>query len=203
MGLELDAFTTSIERCRSLVAASDYLRTQAPGLAEVADDMLRAALAQAVSAQDRYIHERVRTEMVRAARNERDRTPSLHRFSVPLANALAGIEHNLDFDGWLNPAIVEQHALLSFQRADKVADAMRLVCEIEGGLWPGVAAHMGENDVGGVKTRLNLIVDRRNQIVHQDDSDLAGARLPIDTALVTAALDFVESVVEAIDGLTE
>jgi hypothetical protein len=174
------------------VSAADLLRAQAAGLAEVADDMLRASLSQGVSALDRFVHERVRTTMLSCARGERPSTTAFDKFPVPLLNSLAGATGALASDSWLNPAIVEQHSILSFQRADKIADAVRLVKTVPSGLWPSVAAELGMTSAN-VKDRLDLIVDRRNQIVHEDDADLSGTRAPIDTGLVTGALDFLES----------
>ena len=50
-----------------------------------------------------------------------------------------------------------------------------------------------------VRRQLNLIVDRRNKIAHEADSDptFPGSRWPIDEALVDEAVDFIEQVVES------
>jgi hypothetical protein len=56
--------------------------------------------------------------------------------------------------------------------------------------------------MNGVRSvRLDLIVDRRNAIVHQDDADLTGSRSPIEETLVTTSLDFLQAVVVAIDDI--
>ncbi len=204
MSFELQAFETSIERCRGLVVAAGYLSQQAPALEETAADILRAALAQAVSALDRFVHERVRTSMLDAARGMRSRTTSFSRFPVPLASALDNVPHGpIAVDAWLSPAITEQHGILSFQRAEKIADAVRLVVTVENGLWPAVAAALEEPDVKFLKERLDLIVDRRNQIVHQDDAETASGRAAIDELLVLDAIDFVSSIVAEIDAIVD
>jgi hypothetical protein len=140
------AFERSLRRGRDLVAVAKYLRSRQI-LEDAADDVLRAALAQSVGALDRYIHESVRRGMLAAARGESSRTPSFNRFAVPLASALRGTEEGFSVEDWLNPSVVEQHELLSFQRAEKIADALRLVVDIEGGLWPAVAK------CGGIRMR--------------------------------------------------
>lgn len=198
MSLAFQAFGISLRRCRDLAAISEYLRAQAP-LPETADDILRAALVQAVSALDRYVHERVRAGMLAAARSEMPRTDKFAAFALPLSGALRGSESNAPVDAWLGPLIVEQHSILTFQRADKVADAFRLVCSIENGLWPSVAGALGGADTKRTKEQLDLIVDRRNAIAHEDDSDGSGSRAPIDLPLVEASLQFLEDVVAAID----
>lgn len=141
--------------------------------------------------------------MLAASRGEISRTVAFERFSVPLVNVLRGAEGGLDGDAWLNPAIVEQHERLSFQRPDKLADAIRHIAEIPGGLWPQIADRTGEVDATKAKRRLDLIVDRRNAIVHEDDADPAGSRSPIDELLVNEALDATEQVVGAIDQLID
>lgn len=204
MSFELQAFEASIDRCRALVASAEYLRQHAPALKETADDILRAGLAQAVSALDRFVHERIRTSMLDTARGMRNRTTVFNRFPVPLASALDSAPHGpIAMDAWLSPAITEQHGILSFQRAEKIADAVRLVRTVEKGLWPAVAAALGESDVKDLKERLDLIVDRRNQIVHQDDAETASGRAAIDDKMVTEAIDFLSSVVSEIDGLID
>ncbi len=95
--------------------------------------------------------------------------------------------------------------MLSFQRPDKIADAVRLVWEPDTtGLWFEVAGRLPSE--GGsaasdktVKERLGLIVDRRNAIVHEDDADGSGERSPIDAPLVEDAIGFIGEVVAAID----
>jgi hypothetical protein len=53
-----------------------------------------------------------------------------------------------------------------------------------------------------VKTRLKLIVDRRNKIAHEADIDPGhpgtGTRWPITRADVDSSLDFIEELCEAI-----
>jgi hypothetical protein len=136
-----------------------------------------------------------------AARGERTRTAAFNRFAMPLAAALRGTEEAFSVDDWLNPSVVQQNELLSFQRANKIADALRLVSEIEGGLWPAVAQRIGQADAKTSKDHLDLIIDRRNAIAHEDDTDLLGSRSPIEEALVMTSLDFLEAVVSAIDDL--
>jgi hypothetical protein len=204
MSFELGAFDASIERCRALVVSAEYLRQHVPALGETADDILRASLAHAVSALDRFVHERVRTCMLEAAQGTRSRTSAFNRFPVPLASALDSSRTGpAPVDAWLSPAIVEQHGILSFQRAEKIADAFRLVVAFDSGLWPAVAATLGEPDVRDLKERLDLIVDRRNQIVHEDDAETASRRAAIDSVMVTDAIDFLAGVVSAIDALVD
>ncbi len=141
--------------------------------------------------------------MLAAARREIPRTNKFLAFASPLRLALRGSDADTSVETWLNPAIVEQHSFLTFQKADKIADAIRLVTIVDEGLWPLVATAMGVSDVRALKDRLDLIIDRRNAIAHEDDADLAGGRSPIDLALVIAALDDLAAIVAAIDDCME
>jgi hypothetical protein len=89
---------------------------------------------------------------------------------------------------------------LSFQHPDKIADAIRLF--FPDPLWPAVGAKISLPTTD-VKTRLKLIVDRRNKIAHEADMDpsypgLPRLRWPISKADVTNTVSFVENICEAI-----
>ena len=60
------------------------------------------------------------------------------------------------------------HSWKSFQKPDSIADAIRLFTEIS--LWKDVAALMGMTPAD-LKTRIELVVDRRNKIAHEADID--------------------------------
>lgn len=202
MSVACDAFLVSLRRCRDLIAVAEHLRMHV-ALHTAADDVLRAALVQGISALDRYVHEKVRIGMLAAARGEISRTAQFHSFALPLSGALRGYEDGTAVEMWLGPLIVEQHSIATFQRADKIADAIRLVCTIDAGLWPGVGAAIGIADTKQVKERLDLLVDRRNAIAHEDDTGASGERAPIDAELVASAIDFIEDVGSAIDHIVD
>ena len=92
-----------------------------------------------------------------------------------------------------------QHSYLAFQHPDKIADAVRLISDKK--LWDCVSGRMSLSK-DDVKTRLKLIVDRRNKIAHEADIDPGhpgtGTRWPITRADVDSSLDFIEELCEAI-----
>ena len=89
------------------------------------------------------------------------------------------------------------HSWQSFQHPHKLADAIRLMSPVK--LWEAVGIELGIPPKD-VKTRLKLIVDRRNQIAHEADLDPTnpGARWPINALLVDDTVDFIEKVGDAI-----
>lgn len=158
-------------------------------------DLWRSQIVLAVSALDHFIHELARLGMIEAAKGARPKTDAFFRFQIPLAavdDGLAGQPHEL----WLGDAVRDKHSWLSFQDPDKIADAIRLISPVK--LWEevGKVAGLSAQDV---KAQLELVVDRRNKIAHEADMDPTnpGFRWPIDEAIASNALDFIDCVAEA------
>lgn len=212
----LDTFRLNMSRVRDLGAMYSTLKAQTTQVIDFSD-ILRAELVLAVSAFDHYIHEIVRIGMIESYRGNRPYTPAFMRFSVTLEKVLLGIANPQKVD-WLESEIRSSHSWQSFQQADKVADAVRLVSSVK--LWEEVAQHLGAQ-ARDVKLQMNLIVDRRNKIAHEadtysryrdgrwpideetvDDADMysisPGGRWPIDEETVDDSVDFLEQVAEAI-----
>jgi hypothetical protein len=118
------------------------------------------------------------------------------RFQVTLDGAINGTQTPTS-SGWLDREIRTKHGFASFQQADKIADAIRLISSVH--LWNEVSTRLGI-PVVDIKNRLQLIVDRRNKIAHEADIDpsFPGSRWPITSADATGATDFVERVCETI-----
>lgn len=64
-------------------------------------------------------------------------------------------------------AIYAKLRVLSFQSPDKIADGLSFIWD-ESQKWQKLADKLGSNDAV-VKKRLNLVVTRRNAIVHEAD----------------------------------
>ena len=159
-------------------------------------DLWRSQIVLGVSALDHFVHELTRLGMIETAQGKRPKTDAFVRFQIPLGavdDGLAGQAHEL----WLGEAIRDKHSWLSFQHPDKIAEAVRLMSPIK--LWEEVGkmvALPGQD----VKARLELVVDRRNKIAHEADMDPTnpGFRWPINEAMASNALGFIDLVAEAI-----
>ena len=129
-----------------------------------------------------------------------DPTPWFRKFDVSLDHVLAAMG---GFPGpaWLETEIRTNHGFQSFQHPEKIADAVRLFSSVE--LWKAVGSNLGE-DPKVVKTKLLLLVDRRNKIAHEADLDptFPGVRSPISPGVVEEAIEFVAKSCEAIDAAT-
>ena len=196
----IDLFGICIRRVRDLIALHHSLKAQASSVLDISD-MLRAALVLAVSALDYYIHEVVRIGMLEIHRGLRPEPPGFSGFQISRGNARAGINAGQNIDSSLEDVIRERHSYKSFQKPDKIAKAVLLICEKN--LWEEVSTNMSR-PAQDIKQQLNLIVDRRNKIAHEADIDPTlsiGNRWPIDELLVNEAVDFIEQVVESIHNI--
>jgi hypothetical protein len=188
-------FGANIGRARDLRALFLNLKVSTAGTLDLTD-ILRASIVSAVSAFDTFIHEIARIGMVEIFQKARPQTDAFSRFSISMESVLLVVATPTDTK-WLEDEIRKQHSWLSFQQPDKVADAIRLFCAKE--LWKEVGNHLGI-DPKSAKTRLALIVDRRNKIAHEADMDPTspGSRWPIDELLVQDAIDTLEQIGNAI-----
>lgn len=191
---ELALFKQNLVYARDLIATAAALGAQVTAAIST-DDLLRSALVQAVSAFDHFVHEEVRARMVMTQLGNHARARGYDRFRVNLASVNLALASGGVF--WLEQEVREQHGFLSFQQPDKVADAFRYVTDVA--LWQVVATHLGRQP-DDVKRQLKLIVDRRNKIAHEADTDPTPprSRYPIDEALVRDSIDFLEQIVDAI-----
>lgn len=195
MQAAIDQFRKNIERIRNMGSMYLVMNVQTTEVLDLSD-MLRSELVLAVSALDQFIHEIVRLGMLESYNNSRPQTDACLRFQVTLGSALRGIATPTSYS-WLEDEIRTRHGYQSFQEPDNIADAIRLISDVQ--LWNEVANHL-QITSQDVRQRLRLIVTRRNQIAHEADIDPSyGGRLwPIDYAMVDDSITFIDHVVFAI-----
>ena len=195
MQTAIEKFRSNIGRVKALGGLYKAL-TQLTTPALDSSDLLRAQIVMAVSALDHYIHEITRLGMLEVYDGSRISTPLLDKFQVSIDSVRAHADEG-GGNAWFESEIREKHGYLSFQHPDKIAEVIRLFSSIQ--LWTSVATHLNMNP-GDVKTRLRVIVDRRNKIAHEADSDPSypGARWPISENDVNSAIHFIESLCDAI-----
>lgn len=195
MQVAIDQFRVNIARVRNLGVIYNTLNGQTTTAIDFSD-ILRSELVMGVSALDYYIHEIVRLGMLEVYRGTRPETSAFLRFQISLERVRQAVSASTN-NNWLDNEIRERHSWRSFQQADHIADAIRLISAIS--LWEQVSTHL-EMPSQDVKEQLNFIVDRRNKIVHEADMDPTpyDTRWPIDEALVEDAINFIEQIAEAI-----
>lgn len=198
MQAAIDQFRVNIARVRNLGVIHNTLNVQTTAAIDLSD-ILRSELVMAISALDHCIHEIVRLGMLEVYRGIRPETSAFLRFQISL-ESVRQVVSTPTSDDWLENEIRERHGWRSFQQADHIADAIRLISDIS--LWEQVSNHLGMPSQD-VKEQLNLIADRRNKIVHEADMDPTpyNTRWPIDEVLVDDAINFIEQIVETIHDL--
>jgi len=188
-------FKENLKRVRELGGLAAMVRSLTTSAVDVSD-LWRAQIVLAVSALDQFIHDLARLGMIESAKGTRPKTEAYLRFDIPLAateSAISGTPH----EEWVGETVREKHSWQSFQDPDKLADAIRLISSIK--LWEAVGAEMGMLPKD-LKTRLKLIVDRRNKIAHEADLDPMnpGFRWPIDAMMANDTINFLEQISDAI-----
>jgi hypothetical protein len=188
-------FKENLKRVRELGGLAVAVQSLTTSAIDVSD-LWRSQIVLVVSALDYFIHELARLGMIECAKGRRAKTDAYLRFEMPLSateSAIAGSAYEV----WVGETVRERHSWQSFQDPDKLADAIRLMSPVK--LWEAVGHELGEPP-RDVKTRLKLIVDRRNQIAHEADLDPTnpGTRWPINAPLVDDTVDFIEKVGDAI-----
>ena len=163
-------------------------------------DLLRAQAIMIVSALDHYIHEITRIGMLEIYNGNRPHTAAFLKFQISINVLQSAISSRGATSAIFENEIREKHNYLSFQHPDKIADAIRLF--FSDPLWPAVGDKIAA-PINDVKTRLRLIVDRRNKIAHEADMDPSypGLRWPISKADVTNTVSFIENICEAIHSI--
>ncbi len=196
------AFNVSIQDARSLTALYDFLTTSVPTPFPY-DDLLRSQIVYSVGAFDKLIHELIRIGMVATFMGTRPATAKYKAESI-----------SIQFHGTLVAATIppkeilfEQEigrklSFLSFQDPPKVADGLAYIWE-EKDKWLKIAGVMGIS-VDDTKTKMKLIVLRRNAIVHESDSDpLSNVKNAITRSECKDMTDFIELCGNSIAGLVK
>ncbi len=191
MQIALDAFRGNLNRARDIGGLFTAL-SQATTPALDLTDLLRAQIVLAVSALDHFIHELVRLGMIETFDGQRIPTAAYRKFTAPL-DILAYLATNPHDATPLDQEIRLRHSWNSFQKPDKIAEALRLVSEVR--LWEEVAARLAMS-MQDVKAQLGAIADRRDRIAHEADIDPTDpsrhTRWPITPTDAQSAVDFME-----------
>ncbi|MFW3163009.1 HEPN domain-containing protein [Pseudomonas syringae pv. syringae] len=202
----IDAATSCIDRSRQLLTAS-----KVPANAGIEKDLLRSALVMAVSAMDSYMHWMVFQQITAVSKNS-GLPKALAKLEIPFSDVadlaeamLKGRRAGIETRPWnaLKNSAQKQLLFKTFQSFEQVSMAMSMSGILNG--WKSAAAVLSIN-VKDIKSRLNHIVHRRNQIVHE--GDITRSSLPrnlkfnsLDSAEISGDVDWVESLILAIESI--
>ena len=165
-----------------------------------ASDLLRWEWVLAVSALDKYIHDIVRIGMVEEFLGIRPRTKKFNTFRIDMST-YTNLMHSQSPEVLFESEIKRQHSFLAFQHPEKLIDALSLIWSEEH-KWEAISRNMTSTiSVADLKTKLNNIVIRRDQIVHEGDCFIASLPLQqqqISEADVQDVIDFISEFVQSI-----
>jgi hypothetical protein len=162
-------------------------------------DMYRAGLVQAVAALDHYVHGVVLDRAVDILMGRTSPAGKTSRIGLHFdaVQELLNAGTLVDRESIARTHVAARLSVETFQRADSIAAALAMVGikSVWKTAFPG--------DPSSAMTALNLIVDRRNRIVHQGDSDplSPGSVTPLLHADSSDAIDTIERTALAIDPL--
>jgi hypothetical protein len=194
----IDQFHANIQSARALGELCKIIQTQTTGVLDLSD-LLRAELVMAVSALDHFVHEVVRLGMLEIHHGRRPATESFQRFTITIESVRQALSSPSN-DDWLDAEIREKHCWRGFQNSERIAEAIHLISDVR--LWEEIGKQLRMPAID-VRRGLDLIVDRRNKIAHEADTDpsFPGRRWPITGVTVEQAVSYIETVVEAMYSL--
>jgi len=187
----LATFAANIADARSLTGLYDFLTLKVPSPFSY-DDLLRSQIVYSVSAFDKLLHDLIRIGMVEIFKGVRPATPKYNAESI-----------SIQFHGTLLAAtlpprevlfeqeIARKLKIVAYQDPQKVSDGLSYIWD-EKDKWVKIGGRMGWNP-DTAKTKLKLIADRRNAIVHESDLDpISSAKNQISRAECSDVTDFIE-----------
>ena len=191
-----DQFKLNIQRVENLQGVYKSLSGTLTAAIDISD-ILRSEIVLLISALDYYIHSKVLSKIEDAFTGKRTATAKFQTTAVRLSTVKSAIGAGASMQ-WLLDEVYHQHSWKSFQTPESIADALKMVSDKK--VWELVSKAL-KAPTQDVKDRLRVLVERRNKIAHEADSDpsLPTAKLPISDTDVESAIDFVKSVVDEIE----
>lgn len=188
-------FKAILKDTRSSFVTYDYLSSINPPYDF--SDILRWQWAQSVSALDKLIHDLIQIGMLQVISGVRRRTSKFENFSIDLNTYLAIKANMVNEINLMEALISRKNKANSYQDPDKIKDGLSLIWDEEY-KWQKIAAQMHDTEQN-LKTKLKMIVTRRNQIVHEGDYTEPGSvRQDIQRGDVCDVLNFIEKLGETI-----
>lgn len=202
-----DEFKNTISQIRQTNDVYKYLKDVVKLKDADINDILRSQIVNVISALDRYLHEKVRKGICDMFLGNREITNKFKSFSVSSDTVLriwGDISLTvIDREILINEVVIQSLKTLSFQRVIKIKDALSYLCD-EPHKMVIIAKEMdvpgnSDNDKRRYLTqKLDLLVERRNQIAHESDIYFGGKR-DICQDDVIDAISFIEKFVSCLN----
>jgi hypothetical protein len=198
----LALFDENIASARHLANLHRYLATKVAGPLSF-DDILRSQVMYAVSAFDKLMHDLIRIGIMEIYTGARQPTPKY--FVEPITIEFHGALVNASIppkEHLFEQEVIRKLSYLSFQDPDKLAEGLSLIWN-EKHKWEKIAAKLGLSSTAA-RTRLKLIVTRRNAIVHEADMHpITNAKNPLSEWESRDITDFIHGCGRAVAELVK
>lgn len=159
----------------------------------ILDDLLRWQWTQTVSALDKYIHDVIRLGLIMTYNKQIIPTRSFSNFLIPISI----LDDPLLISNAFEQFVIQKLSYNSYQTPEKINEGLSLVWSEEH-KWQTIADNMGK-DKKFITKKLNLIAQRRNQIVHQGDYPSYNLeKESLTLSEVNDVIDFIEQLVNII-----
>ncbi|SNT71321.1 HEPN domain-containing protein [Psychrobacter sp. LV10R520-6] len=169
-------FEKNLDEVKNLSAVYEYLESNI-NVPICFDDILRSQLVYSLSALDKLIHDLVKIGIIQIFNGSRPSTPkySSEPLKMELYHDLLSASDDLFDTGVMTKANIFEKAIseklkyISYQDPSKISDGLSYIC-LESQKWKIISQSFSSSE-RDTKTKLKLIVSRRNSIVHEADID--------------------------------
>ncbi|MCM8510043.1 hypothetical protein LQ568_17225 [Bacillus amyloliquefaciens] len=186
MNLAINQFKIIIKETQQMTTVYEHFKIPL-------DDLLRWQWTQAVSALDKYIHDIIRIGLIKTFNKEITPTKSFNSFPIPVSI----IDDSSFISHAFEQFIVKKLAFNSYQTAEKINEGLSLIWT-ESHKWQTISIQMGV-EKNFLTKKLNLIAQRRNQIVHQSDyPSFYLEKEKLNPAQTEDVISFINQIVEKI-----
>jgi hypothetical protein len=186
----ISRFEASISQVNELLAIHHYLKS-AP-VTQVTDNILRASLTMMVSAIDTSIHELIISAILFEIKEDK----SVFKLENVKVGALVSKESDRDTRiRLIESDLRRQYSKDSFQSSRQIENSLAQIGITK--IWTKLASSLAQPPED-IKLKLDLLVRRRNQIVHEGDLDHLHNIRDIDRADLDESLKFTKDLVVGI-----
>lgn len=192
-------FNKSMEETKVCSALYDYLDNQLK-LPLDYSDILRWQWAQSVSAFDKLIHDLILQGMIEEFEGRLPQTSKFKSFPLTTKQHFLITSNPSSSSIEFSKIVSDYFRHLSFQASKKISEGLSYIW-LEEHKWQKIALAMSKNE-SDVKTQVDLIATRRNQIVHQNDY-IGFTRQNIDKVSVDEVICFITRLGETIYNLID
>jgi len=186
----ISRFEASISQVDELLAIHYYL--QSAPVTEVTDNILRASLTMMVSAIDTSVHELIISAIMFEIKEDK----SIFKLDNVKICALASKESDKDTRiRLIESDLRRQFSKESFQSSRQIENSLAQIGITK--VWTKLSSTLGLPPED-IKIKLDLLVRRRNQIVHEGDLDHLHSIRDIDRRDLDESLTFTKKLVAGI-----